>query len=148
MLFQKRLDCFCAFCKNPRRVYEAKFLSVLSILVLAGLSVLMTYIVWESLDARGILIFAVFLFIGELFSQIKWRQSMICVHCGFDLILYKKNPERAGEKIKDFIYMRSENPEFLLRPALKLPPRTGKYEKPNSPLAKNSSKDHKISLQV
>jgi hypothetical protein len=144
MLFQRRLDCFCAFCKTPRRVYKTKFLGILSIFALAGFSVLLTYVIWDSLDLRGVILFTLFLFVGELFSQVKWRQSMICVNCGFDLILYKKSPERAGEKIKDFMFMRSDRPEFLLKPALQITP-TRKTTSVDSK-GNNKAQENKISL--
>ncbi len=130
MLFQKRLDCFCAFCKTPRRVYKTKFLGILSIIALAGMSILLSFVIWENLDVRSLFIFTLFLFVGELFSQIKWRQSMICTNCGFDLILFKKSPERAGEKIKDFMHYRSDKPEFLLKPAMQIPIRTKSEKTP------------------
>lgn len=121
MLFQRRQKCFCAFCKTPRNIYKSKYLGLVSILGLIGLSLILSEIIWTMSDTRGLFIVAIFLLAGELFSQIKWRQSMICHNCGFDLIMYKNNPEKAAEKIKDFIALRSENPQFLLKPALQPP---------------------------
>ena len=121
MLFQQRQECFCAFCKTPRKVYRSKYLGLISIVGLAGLSIIMAEVIWSRLDPRGLAIFGVLLMMGELFSQVKWRNSMICHNCGFDLIMYKKNPEKAAEKIKEYLVIRSEHPEFLLRPALQLP---------------------------
>lgn len=121
MLFQRRHECFCAFCKTQRKVYKSKYLGLIAIMGLAGLSVLLAEVIWSSLDPRGLMIFGILLMAGELFSQVKWRNSMICPNCGFDLVMYKKNPEQAAEKIKEFMVIRSENPDFLLKPALQLP---------------------------
>ena len=124
MIFQQRRECFCAFCKTPRKVYKSKNLSVLAIVGLIGLSLLLSEVIWHSLDPRGLVILAIFLLVGELFSQAKWRQSMICQNCGFDLIVFKKNPELAGLKIKEFLEQRAERPEFLLKRSPQIPKQT------------------------
>jgi hypothetical protein len=124
MIFQQRRECFCAFCKTPRKVYKSKNLSVLAIVGLIGLSLVLSEVIWNSLDPRGLVILAIFLLVGELFSQAKWRQSMICQNCGFDLIVFKKNPELAGLKIKEFLEQRAERPEFLLKRSPQIPKQT------------------------
>ena len=91
MIFQQRRECFCAFCKTPRKVYKSKYLSVLSILGLIGLSLVLSEVIWDSTDPRGLVVLGIMMLGGELFSQAKWRRSMICQNCGFDLILFKKN---------------------------------------------------------
>lgn len=148
MLFKHREKCFCAFCKTPRHVYVSKYLGIFAIIGLAGLSFVLTVMVWETLDVRGLFIFAPILLMGELFSQAKWRQSMVCKNCGFDVITYKKDPEKCGEKIKEHLARRGERPEFLLKPLPQIP--ASAYAK--APLvAKTSSttkKGDKLSLQV
>ncbi len=124
MIFQQRRECFCAFCKTPRKVYKSKNLSVLAIVGLIGLSLVLSEVIWQSLDPRGLVILAIFLLVGELFSQAKWRQSMICQNCGFDLIMFKKSPEQAGLKIKEFLEQRAERPEYLLKRAPQIPKQT------------------------
>ena len=124
MIFQQRRECFCAFCKTPRKVYKSKYLSVISILGLIGLSLVLSEVLWKTLDPRGLVILGIMLLVGELFSQAKWRQSMVCQNCGFDLILFKKSPEKAGVKIKEFLELRSERPEFLLKRSPQIPKQT------------------------
>lgn len=124
MIFQQRRECFCAFCKTPRKVYKSKYLSVISIVGLVGLSLVLSEVIWNSLDPRGLVILGIMMLVGELFSQAKWRQSMICTNCGFDLITFKKNPELAGMKIKEFLEQRSSRPEFLLKRSPQIPKQT------------------------
>lgn len=153
MLFKQRQKCFCAFCKTPRQVYKSKYLSIISISSLSGLSLLLSYVIWQTLDPRGLFILAPILLIGELFSQSKWRQSMVCRNCGFDVITYKQDPTKCAEKIRQHIATRSERPEFLLRAPLNLPASAFKKSRHVTPLsavdkADSKSKGNKLSLQV
>ncbi len=122
-LFPERKSCFCAFCKVPRKVYRSKNLSFATILGLAGLSFVLTNTIWHNFDPRGLVILGFLLITGEIFAQIKWRQSMICQNCGFDAVLYVRDPEKAGLKIKEFLDYRATRPEYLLRPAVPMPKR-------------------------
>ena len=114
-MFSQRRSCFCAFCKVERKVYAYKHLQFMDVLGLVFLGNVCTYATIKSLDIRGILIVGVLLILGETFSQFKWRLSMICRNCGFDPVIYVRNPEQAGLKIKAFLDKRSESPEHLLR---------------------------------
>ncbi len=143
MIFQQRRDCFCAFCKTPRKVYKSKYLSVISIIGLIGLSLVLSEVIWQSLDPRGLLILAIFLMVGELFSQLKWRQSMICQNCGFDLVIFKKSPERAGLRIKEFLEDRATRPEFLLKRSPQIPKQTMTQKS----IRETDQKGTKLSLQ-
>ena len=120
-MFSTRKACYCAFCKNPRKVYAHKHLSLVGVLGLVGFGVVTTYAVFQSLDPRGLGIVGLYVVVGELFSQTKWRTSMICRNCGFDPVVYVRNPEQAGLKIKAFLERRSELPEYLLKPPVVLP---------------------------
>lgn len=115
-MFSTRKACYCAFCKNPRKIYAHKHLSIVGIIGLVGLGVVITYAIYKTLDPWGLGLIGMFLIVGELFSQTKWRASMICRNCGFDPVVYVRNPEQAGLKIKAFLEHRSELPEYLLRP--------------------------------
>lgn len=91
------------------------------ILGLVFLGVLVTYATFHSLDVRGLLFIGLFLLIGEMFSQLRWRSSMICRNCGFDPVLYVKDPNQAGLKVKAFLEFRKDSVEHLLRPPVALP---------------------------
>lgn len=120
---QNRKYCYCAFCKNTRKVYSSKHMSLSGIVGMVVLSYVMTYVIWHQPDQRGLIILGTFLMIAEGATQLRWRQSLVCQHCGFDPIVYMKSPELAGVKIKEFMKVRSERPEFLLKPVLNLQPR-------------------------
>lgn len=142
MIFQQRRECFCAFCKTPRKVYKSKNLGLFSIIGLVGLSLVLSEVIWQTLDPRGLVILAILLLAGELFSQAKWRQSMICQNCGFDIVTFKKNPELAGQKIKEFLDHRSERPEFLLKRSPQIPKQTRRH----STVKDSEQKGTKLSL--
>ncbi len=90
---------------------------------LVGLSFILTNTIWHSFDPRGLFILGFLLITGEVLTQIKWRQGMICQNCGFDAVLYIRDPEKAGLKIKEFLEYRVGRPEYLLRPPVNMPQR-------------------------
>lgn len=94
---------------------------MVEILSLIFLSVLFTQVIFHSYDPRGLIIVAVLLIAGEVFTQMKWRASMVCKNCGFDPVLYVRDQEAAGQKVKAFLEKRPESAEHLLKPAVKLP---------------------------
>ena len=120
-MWSARKSCYCAFCKVERKVYANKHLTLVSIIGLVLLGLVMTLTVFKTLDPRGLAIVGTLLIIAEIFSQTKWRTSMICRNCGFDPVVYVRNPEQAGLKIKAFLEMRKDSPDFLLRPPVVLP---------------------------
>lgn len=120
-MISKRKSCYCAFCKTTRKVYSNKHLQPIEVLAITLLSVVITYALFFSLDMRGLYILGLTLFIAEVFSQLKWRSSMICRNCGFDPVVYVRNPEQAGLRIKAFIEKRSVSADYLLRDPVILP---------------------------
>jgi hypothetical protein len=125
-MVSKRKSCYCAFCKIERKVYTNKHLDLLAVLSLVGFGIILTFAVFKELDPRGLAIVGTLLIMGELFSQTKWRTAMICRNCGFDPVVYVRNPEQAGLKIKAFLEKRSESPEHLLMPPVVLPKKSVK----------------------
>lgn len=126
LMLSQRKSCFCAFCKVERKVYAHKHLAIFDMLGLVGLGIVITYTIFKTLDPRGLLFVGLLLVIGEAFSQVKWRTAMVCRNCGFDPVVYVRNPEQAGLKIKAFLEKRPESPEHLLRPPIPRPKKTPK----------------------
>ena len=116
-----RKSCFCAFCKIERKVYANKHLGLIDMIGMIGFGVVVTFAVFKSFDPRGLFFVGLLLVLGEAFSQLKWRTSMVCRNCGFDPVIYVRNPDQAGLKIRAFLEKRSEDPEFLLRPPIQRP---------------------------
>ena len=121
MIIPRRKACYCAFCKTPRKVYFHKHLTYIEVVGLVLFSLILTYALYQSLELRGLYLTGGFLFAGEVFSQLKWRASMICRNCGFYPVVYVRNPEQAGLKIKAFMAKRSESPDHLLRNPVVMP---------------------------
>jgi hypothetical protein len=128
-MLSTRRSCYCAFCKTERKVYANQHLSLLDVVGLVFFGIICTYASVRSLDHRGLLIIGILLVMGEAFLRVKWRVSMICRNCGFDPVLYVRNPEQAGLKIKAFLDKRAESPEHLLRLPVILPTRKEKTSK-------------------
>ncbi|MBC7464958.1 MAG: hypothetical protein H7256_03110 [Bdellovibrio sp.] len=115
-------------------------------MALIFLSVLITHVVYKSFDPRGLAIVGLFLLVGEIFTQVKWRASMTCQNCGFDPVLYVKDQEQAGLKIKAFLERRADSPAHLLRPAIKLP--TQRAPAKSQGVAKPTAPSQNLSLKV
>lgn len=121
VMISQRISCYCAFCKVERKVYLNKHMSLLDMLGLILFGIICTYVIFKSLDPRGLYFISILLVIGEAFAQIKWRASMLCRNCGFDPVIYVRNPEQAGLKIRAFLDKRAESPAHLLRPPIVFP---------------------------
>ena len=128
-MISRRKSCYCAFCKVPRKVYSSKHLSLSEVVSFVALGIVITYAIFKSLDPRGLFIVGTILLVSELFSQMKWRSAMICRNCGFDPVVYVRNPDAAGLKIKAFMQKRSESPGHLLRAPVQMPMQAPTHKK-------------------
>lgn len=119
--FHKRHNCFCALCKTPRRIYRKKNISFMNLLASALASVVLMFAIWQQYDPRVMIVFVVCLAISEVFVKIRWRLSVVCRQCGFDPVLYLKQPEAAAQKVKEQLETRKQDPKYLLAKPLNLP---------------------------
>lgn len=98
--------------------------------VMAGVCALIAMIVFfRDLDPRIFIFYILFVAIGEVFVQVRWRLSIVCPHCGFDPVLYLKQPEKAAEKVTRKLEARRNDPNKLLArkldiPVRRVPPKT------------------------
>ncbi|GIL17779.1 MAG: hypothetical protein BroJett040_15300 [Oligoflexia bacterium] len=91
-------------------------------LIAAGFgSLVLMYVFWQEFDPRVLFVFVVLLAAAEIFIHFRWRLNIVCKHCGFDPVLYLKNPQLASEKVKAQLDIRKNNPASLLSPPLQLP---------------------------
>ena len=104
-------------------------MSLIDVFSLVLFGILLTYVVYKTLDPRGLFFIGILLVIGEAFAQMKWRTSMVCRNCGFDPVIYVRSPEQAGLKIRAFLDKRPESPAHLLRPPVTLPVKKEKSTK-------------------
>jgi hypothetical protein len=120
-LFKPKHNCYCAFCKTPRNIYRKKNIGVMNVLASAMAAVVIMFAIWQEYDPRALIAFVVCLAISEIFVQIRWRLSVVCRACGFDPIMYVKDPQAAAEKVKVQLDRRKEDPKYLLAKPLNLP---------------------------
>lgn len=84
-------------------------------------SVVVMFALWQEFDPRVTVVFVVCLAFAEVFVKIRWRLSVVCRVCGFDPVLYLKDPNTAAEKVKAQLDMRKQDPKYLLAKPLNLP---------------------------
>jgi hypothetical protein len=113
--------CYCAFCRSERVVYRKRHVSLVDVaLALAG-AFLTSFIIWQDFDPRLVMFFVTYVGFAEIFIVFRWRLSISCPHCGFDPVVYCKNPEQAATRVKAHYARRREEPSFVLSPPPSLP---------------------------
>lgn len=121
MTRKAKTNCYCAFCKSPKRMATQKNIRTPQFLGCILIAVGATYLLFQQPDLRGLYILAVLLLMTELFYVLRWRASVICQVCGFDPIIYRKSPSLAAEKVKFQLDKRQNDPVYILRRPLDLP---------------------------
>ncbi len=106
---------FCAFCKHGRKAYTKKRMSFVDYIYVSILSLLLMFILFQDLHPAFFFIFFALVFVMELFISFRRRVSIQCQVCGFDPVLYKKDPELAEEKIKTVLGEKKESLDYLLK---------------------------------
>ncbi len=122
--------CLCAFCKNERKVYRKKHISFGSVVAMVFVASLFSYVFYQNVHPFPFVLGLAALSIAEISTQLRWRMALRCSHCGFDPLLYLRDPSKAALKVKDFVEERQRAPDSLLRPhPLRhlMPPRTRDY---------------------
>ncbi len=102
-------------------VYVKKHVGLPDILLSGLTAVLLSYIFFQDFDPRALIFFALCLALAELFIMFRWRLSLICQKCGFDPHLYKRSPEKAAQRVREYMERRKEDPLSLFSPPPKLP---------------------------
>ncbi len=97
-------------------MYLKKEVSIFDVMILLAVTALLAFAIWEGPDLRSLVIFSGLAFVLQVFLRIRYRESVKCPHCGFDPILYKKSPQKAADGVNQFIALRKDNPQFMLRP--------------------------------
>lgn len=115
------MNCYCAFCKSPRRIYRKRNINLVNVVASAMTATVIMFAIWQTFDPRAIIAFVVCLAISEVFIKIRWRLSVVCRACGFDPVLYTKDPQAAAGKVRDQLDVRKQDPKYLLAKPLNLP---------------------------
>lgn len=120
-ILSSKLKTFCAFCRTPRNIYKKKSISFVNILGAFLASIVLMYVIWQAYDPRVMIIWVVNIVVAEVFIKMRWRLSVPCPHCGFDPVIYKKDPVVAAELVKTQISRRKVDPKYMLSRSLNLP---------------------------
>ena len=104
---------YCAYCKAPRRIYLKRHVTATNVWLSFLLSVVVTLAVWNTLDPRALFLFGIFLSVAEVFVQLRWRLGLRCQHCGFDPVIYLRDPNRAADIVKAQFQDKSQRLEFF-----------------------------------
>lgn len=120
-IFSSKFKTFCAFCRSPRSVYRKKSVSFLNIVSAFLAAIVFMFILWQGYDPRVMIVWVINIVIAEAFIRFRWRLSVPCPHCGFDPVIYKKEPEKAAAMVKAQLQRRKEDPRYLLTRPLNLP---------------------------
>jgi hypothetical protein len=116
-----RINCYCAFCKSPRKVYNKRNINLFNIGACAFGSAILMFAIFQGFDPRIFILFVTFLAFSEMFIQIRWRLNMVCKYCGFDPVIYLKDPNRASIKVQAHLEKRKNDPATLLAKPLNIP---------------------------
>jgi len=106
--------CYCAFCRRPRKAYVKRHLAWTDVMSCVALTALSTAVIWRGVSPKAILILVSVLIVAEMIVQLRWRMSMPCPNCGFDPLLYVRNPDLAARQVRRFYEQRRERADFLL----------------------------------
>jgi hypothetical protein len=123
-LFKKsEINCYCAFCRTPRKIFRKKTLTTVNFIQALLISSFLTWLFWRKLEVKGLFIFIATLAVLEM--SILWRSRLAveCPECGFDAYLYGRSKQAACEKVKAHLLNRQNDPDVWLarRAPLNLP---------------------------
>jgi hypothetical protein len=122
------ISCYCAFCRMPRKVYRKNSLSLINFIQAVGIAASLSYVFWQELDPRALVVFVLSLMVIEIAILARRRYASECPHCGFDPLLYLRDQLKACEKVKNHLEARKEDPDVWLarKPPIRLPGRKKK----------------------
>ncbi len=129
-------ECYCAFCKTPRKLFVQKKLNMFNYIQAFCLAGFASFLFWGEIDAKALVIFFIALLGIECAILIVRRLNVPCPHCGFDAYLYSKNKELASSQVKKHLEIRQLDPNVWLgrKPPLQFAKKT---------IKKNSGKSTK-----
>ncbi|MBX7231894.1 MAG: hypothetical protein K1X29_07385 [Bdellovibrionales bacterium] len=109
----KPQECFCAFCGSTRKVLRRRQPLGIHFFGSAILTAIITLLVWEELHPKGLVLWGIIFSLLETSNLWLWRIGIICPHCGFDPILYLKNPQQAAKRVRNLFDRKKQKEDFL-----------------------------------
>lgn len=111
-------DCYWAFCRTPRRVFMRKHIHPLHVFWTTTFGLALSFAIFGTWDPRSMLIVAVLIGVSEILVIMRWRLSMTCSHCGFDPLVYMKDPKMMVERVKRRLEERQKDSLSIFRTQL------------------------------
>lgn len=102
-------------------VYDKRHAGWLDVGLAGMASAVLGFAIWQDFNPETLGFFAVFCGFAEIFVQLRWRLSITCPHCGFDPVVYRKDPSFASARVNEFLRLKREDPVTLLTGMPKLP---------------------------
>ncbi len=91
-----------------------KHLGLTNVLAAAMLSSVISFALYGKADPRSLMIFCLVCGFSEVFIYVRWRVGVVCTMCGFDPVIYKRSPEQAARRVREFFYEHMDDPRFQL----------------------------------
>lgn len=113
---------FCIFCSLPLRVFRKKHISLIELVGFGLVGAIFTYLIWNQFHIAGVVLFVCLSIATELMYRLRWRASLRCKGCGFDPVVYRKDPELAASFVKQTLDTRKNDPRYMLKPQPKIKP--------------------------
>ena len=110
----KKTFCYCAHCRSARSVISQQHVSWINVLQSFVLSAALSFLFWQGLHPLSAVFALSFLVLAEIAVRLRRRADLICKKCGFDPVLYKKSPELAKAKVKEFFKKNIMDPDVPL----------------------------------
>ena len=107
-------ECYCAFCKRQRSVYTKRHVTWTDVGSCLVLTLVGSAALFRTISPKAILVSVAVIMVAEVIVQLRWRLSLPCAHCGFDPLLYTRNPDHAAKQVRTVYERRRERADFLL----------------------------------
>lgn len=104
---------YCAFCQSPRQIYTKKHAGFAEVFYTFWLAFSLGLLLWQEINPRFIPIWMTVLGLTEVLIQLRWRISITCQKCGFDPVLYLRDPKRAAFQVRQSLKTKLANPNNL-----------------------------------
>jgi hypothetical protein len=91
-----------------------KHVGFLDYVMASFMSALIMWGRWQEFNPKAIGIFVAIVTAMEVLIQLRHRLNLTCQYCGFDPVLYKKDPESAAKMVKAHMDNIRKDPDFLL----------------------------------
>lgn len=112
MFRKSQQTSYCAFCREPRKIFRQRHLNALGIIQCLAITMSMMWIFFQDWDFRALVIFAAVMGLAEVFVMLRWRFSIVCRSCGFDPVLYLRDRNLAAQRVKLYMEVQSKDPYF------------------------------------